>query len=1395
MQKNYAFLRTFPAVVRTDPGAVVSTELKYSEPLRKHRYSAIVNISRLQNAQMEESDMKKKIVSILLAVSMVFALLPGYALAAAAGEGTLPSVLSVEPSEQNKLPAAIDLVLRDKDNDNGDYCLYLPGNTDASACFFSWEGSLNGTEGPRSYESGAMPVPPVGESKTYYFSDGSNETSFTVTTYQGSAAIPPIFIEIDESLGTIHAMNSDPSHNKECTGIIFIDGEEYELDKMKGRGNATWNMAKEKRPYNITLGSKVSSILGIEMPEKTKKFSLLANIADRSLLRNKIGYDMSYAMDIGLDSASADVWMNGEYIGVYLVTPKNDSFITDDGYGIEDDNYTEPPIEQGGDPSFELDNAVQPYAKRTRITVKKIGDNLLPDGESVESLKAASAQIQDYLQDVWDAIRSEDGYNAKGKYYTEYLDMESWAAMYLMQEFVRGFDANAGSLLFHRDGTTEADKLYAGPMWDLDNAVGSNQGGGAHGVTLADANGWFLRNIGDDKGSIYQAIGKHEDFMDEVYRVYNENQAVFDEAAANVVVLSRDLAASAEMNDIRVTKETYNNAYYSGQSVLAAGTEYEQVYKATRSWQDYVDNLETFVSVRAHFFRDNLTREDIVYRGRFNCSIGSSITAFDTRDTSVEGTPNADFAFVRNGETGEPDSSGNGELNFRVDLKPGYTISEVTAIPAANYGEILPLGENLYRITGVTGTITITTVTEEAACDHRFDGNLCTLCGAMAFRADFARSEGCSIRMYETRDFTGKVQYAPASVLARNGETGKADLMGNGEVNFTISVPEGCRVGRISIEPEGNYDQLLRPYATGTPNGYRITGIRGDISVSVETALLTSGVDFTDPASADSFQILQQEVSEIRPGEGLYLRSTREAFEPSTGQLSEFNPKDVVMVSVDGDWIATLHFAFDDTKASNGYYQYFGFYAMVDYENFLGIRGGDGAMQDIRRVNGAITEETRNSTPGLGESGEYWYRMEKSGTDYTCWRSEDGETFTEMFSFTDTGLEAENLCIDAYSGMTEGWEFLLKSLELDGMVLPCKHDYEAVITPPTCLDPGFTTYTCHLCGSSHVSDESAATGHSYEAAVTAPTCLDPGFTTYTCRLCQDSYVSGETEPAGHLWNEGQVTTAPTETLPGVMTYTCTRCSEEKTEAIPVHTHSFLRTELTPTCTQPGLASYTCECGKGYTYDETPALGHDFKDGTCLRCMEAAPNPGHICPGEAFSDLPTLGSWAHAGIDFCVAKGLMQGISDTLFAPSQTLTRAQLVTILYRMAGSPRVESSGSFTDVPEKAWYAKAVTWAADSGIVNGIGQGRFAPGDPITREQIAAILHRFSGKPEAAGSLAAFPDHDAVGSYAAKAMVWAVNRGLITGKGAEGETRLDPKGSATRAEIASIIMRFLADK
>ena len=149
-----------------------------------------------------------------------------------------------------------------------------------------------------------------------------------------------------------------------------------------------------------------------------------------------------------------------------------------------------------------------------------------------------------------------------------------------------------------------------------------------------------------------------------------------------------------------------------------------------------------------------------------------------------------------------------------------------------------------------------------------------------------------------------------------------------------------------------------------------------------------------------------------------------------------------------------------------------------------------------------------------------------------------------------------------------------------------------------------------------------------------------------------------------------------------------------------------------------------------------------------------------CPSARFQDVPAFSDWAHEGIDYCVGTGLMNGISDSVFNPNGTVSRAQLVTILYRVEGEPTVpswySSWFSYSDVPNNLWYSDSVTWASYNSIVNGVGGGRFNPDGPVTREQIATILYRFVGSPYVYSSLSSFPDAQNVSYWAREAMEWA---------------------------------------
>ncbi len=210
----------------------------------------------------------------------------------------------------------------------------------------------------------------------------------------------------------------------------------------------------------------------------------------------------------------------------------------------------------------------------------------------------------------------------------------------------------------------------------------------------------------------------------------------------------------------------------------------------------------------------------------------------------------------------------------------------------------------------------------------------------------------------------------------------------------------------------------------------------------------------------------------------------------------------------------------------------------------------------------------------------------------------------------------------------------------------------------------------------------------------------------------------------------------------------------------------------------------------------PVAVTEQADGTYTFTM---PN-GQVTVTVTFAEAPlpfpdvTEGDWFYDAVRYAYETGLMDGVGDNLFAPNSQTTRAQLVTILYRLAGQPAVSGDLPFPDVESGTWYTDAVAWAAQNGIVNGVSDTEFAPGDDITREQLAAILYRYAAYQgydvSQRADLSGFGDASSISGYAQEALSWAHAQDLVLGF-EDGSLR--PQGNANRAQIAAVLMRFLA--
>lgn len=420
-----------------------------------------------------------------------------------------------------------------------------------------------------------------------------------------------------------------------------------------------------------------------------------------------------------------------------------------------------------------------------------------------------------------------------------------------------------------------------------------------------------------------------------------------------------------------------------------------------------------------------------------------------------------------------------------------------------------------------------------------------------------------------------------------------------------------------------------------------------------------------------------------------------------------------------------------------------------------------------------------------------------TGAKFTGWNTKpdgSGRTYAAGRSVTNFGSNSNPVTLYAQ------WEF------------SCTHSYSTVTTDPTCGADGMTVYTCSLCGDSYSETIPATGNHSYGSSTTDPTCADDGVTVYTCSVCSDSY--SETIPATGEHTYESATTEPTCALDGVTVYTCSVCGDSYSEAIPAtgkHNYESVTTE--PTCLDNGSTVYTCSvCGDSYS-EGIPATGDHpysewiirkeptyvisgYKERYCTFCgvweVLSIPEKEYV---NAFTDVSDS-HWYSDAVAYCVKKGYMNGMSDTVFSPNTVLTREQFVLILANMAGVDTSEYKAydsGMSDIPTDKWFSGAVYWAVKEGYVSGISEGVFGRGMSITRSQLARLLYLYAERQGAdmtveGDPFEGFADVIKVQPWAYDNLRWAVSRGIITGIKSD---ELSPNTTATRAQAARMIMIF----
>ena len=485
--------------------------------------------------------------------------------------------------------------------------------------------------------------------------------------------------------------------------------------------------------------------------------------------------------------------------------------------------------------------------------------------------------------------------------------------------------------------------------------------------------------------------------------------------------------------------------------------------------------------------------------------------------------------------------------------------------------------------------------------------------------------------------------------------------------------------------------------------------------------------------------------------------------------------------------------------------------------------------KDVQTVKADVTKKIGDATCTTGGKVTYTAKAEL--------KDKDGKVLA-------TATESKTVDVQALGHEYESKFDWAEDASSAKATLTCKRGddkqtVDAVITKdekssvaPTCTEAGKNVFvaTATYDGKDYTDTkevEVPALGHKYKGAIKWSEDFKSADATFTCETCKDvqtakADVTAKTDNAtcttgGKVTytakaelkdKDGKVLATATDTKETTVdalghdyeskfdwaedassakaTLTCKRGDDKQTVDAVITKDE--KSSVAPTCTEAGknvfVATATYD-GKDYTDTKevaVPALGHHYVDGVCDRC-------GAI--KLPFTDV-NEGDWFYDKVAYVYHHKLMTGTSETTFEPNATLTRAMMVKILYNKEGRPAATTNGNpYTDVPKDQWYYNAVQWAYENKITSGTSETTFEPNSEVTREQFARFMYNYAGNPAVSGKLD-FVDADQVSDWAYDAMVWANQNNIILGKKkSDGSVVLDPRGNATRAEAATILMGY----
>lgn len=497
----------------------------------------------------------KTVIALLLSMIIIVSSAASFGLTFAVDSNVAPH-FAVSVAGSGEDPDSVGTVNWWKSDVDGKYYMFMPSGSDLSGLKVWISSSAPVICGEKELKNGETTDAFSGGGEFALSCGGKNYS----VVFLASSELPSIFINVpDGGLDRIHA---DKEHKEKGCSMLAVNEKgktDYDgkLDSMKGRGNSTWGMVK--KPYNIKLESK-SKLFGME---KAKAWCLIANYEDKSLVRNQVTYGLGEA--IGMketpDCKNTDLYINGEYKGVYLITEKVEikknrvdiydleeateeanegkelSEFAQKGFGGKFSGFIENRqrwFEIPNDPSditggylLELEVADR-YPNEASGFVTKHGQAVVAKSPEYASM-AQIKYISSYWQEMEDALYSEDGKNKSGKHFSEYIDTESFAKQYIIQEWSSNWDAGLTSNYFYKD---IGGKLVAGPIWDFDNALMNTAG--RDGTDLTDPTNlhaakrslWYNSLMGSKSfkatPNIYALGMRHREFVAEVEKQMKE---------------------------------------------------------------------------------------------------------------------------------------------------------------------------------------------------------------------------------------------------------------------------------------------------------------------------------------------------------------------------------------------------------------------------------------------------------------------------------------------------------------------------------------------------------------------------------------------------------------------------------------------------------------------------------------------------------------------------------------------------------------------------------------------------------------------------------------------------------------------------------------------------------